>query len=117
MRDAPDRAALARLADAAEAADEMPEAVALARAAIAREIAAGDAPAAAWTARLAALCGADVSSAAQERRLAAGLRGGGFDDRRAAVRAHLIATVRAKLAELDPALVADWPVLAETDKS
>ena len=55
MRDAPDRAALARLADEAAAADRVPEAVALARAVIARENAAGAAPVEAWAQRLADL--------------------------------------------------------------
>jgi hypothetical protein len=119
MRDAPDRAALARLADQAAAADRVPEAVALARAVIAREAAAGTAPVDAWAARLAALYGAPATPAdALERRLAADIRAGACDHgaRRAAVHAHLIATVRAKLAELDPALIATWPLLAAGDQ-
>jgi hypothetical protein len=116
MRDAPDRAALARLADAAAAADRVPEAVALARAVIARESAAGTAPVEAWAARLADLYAAPSSPAdALERRLADDIRAGSCDHapRRAAVHAHLVDTVRAKLAELDPALVATWPLLGD----
>jgi hypothetical protein len=113
MRDAPDRAALARLADRAAAAGRAPEAVALARAVIARETAAGAVPVDAWAARLAALYDVSSTPADLERRLAADLRAGACDraPRRAAVQAHLIATVRAKLAELDPALIATWPLL------
>jgi hypothetical protein len=116
MRDAPDRDALARLAADAAAAGALPDAVALARTVIAREDAAGAAPVAAWAARLGALYAApDAAAEALERRLADELRAGAFDrdPRRSAVQAHLIATVRAKLAELDLALIATWPLLAE----
>ncbi len=117
MRDAPDRAALARLADEAAAADRVPEAVALARAVIARENAAGAAPVEAWAQRLADLFVAPgEAAAALERRLADDIRAGACDHapRRTAVHAHLIATVRTKLAELDPALAATWPLLGGT---
>jgi len=120
MRDAPDRVALARLADAAAAAGRVPEAVALARAVIARERAAGAAPVEAWAERLADLYAApnapaDARPSELERRLADEIRAGACDHapRRAAVHAHLIATVRAKLAELDPALAATWPLLED----
>ena len=114
MRDAPDRAALARLADDAAAAGRVPEAVALARAVIARESAAGAAPVEAWAQRLADLYSAPgAPAAALERRLAGDFRAGVCDRgrRRSAVHAHLVATVHAKLAELEPALAATWPLL------
>ncbi|MBI3515274.1 MAG: hypothetical protein HY060_14620 [Proteobacteria bacterium] len=114
MRDRPDAGALAELADRAARAGASPDAVAFARAIIAREAAAGEAPVAAWAARLAALSTApERDPATLERRLAGELRAGGLDHgpRRDAVRAHLIATVRAKLAEVDPTLVATWPLL------
>ncbi len=88
----------------------------LAWAIAAREDQAGAAPVAAWAARLATLYGDDAASPdARERRLARELRAGAFDRApgRAAVRAHLIATVRAKLAEVDPALIETWPLLGE----
>jgi len=116
MRDRPDIAALTALADGAAASGVSPEAVAFARAIAARETAAGAAPIAAWAARLARLCEAsDTDPAVLERQLVAELRAGTFDHgaRRAAVRAHLIATVRAKLAEVDPDLIAGWPLLDE----
>ena len=116
MRDRPDVNALTELADRAARADASPDAVAVARGIVAREAAAGDAPVAAWAARLAALYAApDGDAATLERRLAAELRAGAFDygPRRQAVRAHLIATVRAKLVEVDPDLVASWPLLDE----
>jgi hypothetical protein len=114
MRDRPDIGALIALVDGAAASDASPEAVAFARAIVARETAAGTAPVAAWAARLARLCEAsDVDPAALERRLVAELRAGALDQgpRRAALRAHLIATVHAKLAEVDPDLIAGWPLL------
>jgi len=120
MRDLPTARALCDLA----AAGDAPEAArALARAIAAREARAGAAPVEAWAARLAALYGDAAVAETLERRLAAELRAGGLDagaldaraldvgPRRAAVRAHLIATVRAKLAELDPAAQATWPIL------
>ena len=116
MRDRPDIDALIALADAAGESSASPDAVALARAIAAREMAAGAAPVDAWTARLARLYDApEGDPAALERRLAAELRAGALDrgPRRAAVRAHLIATVRAKLAEVAPDLIAGWPLLDE----
>jgi hypothetical protein len=113
MRDRPDAGALTALAAAPGAS---PDAVAFARAIVARERAAGDAPVAAWAARLGRLYDApDGDPVALERRLVRELRGGAFDrgPRRAAARAHLIATVRAKLAEVEPDLIATWPLLAE----
>ena len=113
MRDRPDARMLRDLAMSGDAPDA---ARALAVAIAAREEQAGAAPIAAWAARLAAL--SDDPAAAPdtlERRLAAELRAGALDDgpRRAAVRAHLIATVRAKLAEIDPAALATWSILDE----
>ena len=113
MRDRPDARMLRDLAMSGDAPDA---ARALAVAIAAREEQAGAAPVAAWAARLAALY--DDPAAAPdtlERRLAAELRAGALDDgpRRAAVRAHLIATVRAKLAEIDPAALATWSILDE----
>jgi hypothetical protein len=122
MRDRPDARTLSDLAERAAAAGVAPDAVALARAIVARERAAGDAPVAAWAARLALLCdapapGPEAAPEALERRLAVALRAGAFDrgPERDALRAHLIATVRAKLAELAPALIATWPLLDEAD--
>jgi hypothetical protein len=110
MREPPDSRALGALADRAAAEGADPALVARARAIAAREAAAGAAPVAAWAARLAALYGDGATRPdALERRLAADIRGGAHD--RAAVRAHLIATVRAKLAEVAPDLIATWPVL------
>ena len=119
MRDRPDRDALSALADRAAAAGTSPDAVAWARAIVARERAAGDAPVAACAARLARLYDGSLEApAALERRLARELRAGALDagTRRADVRAHLVATVRAKLAELDPARLARWPILDAVDK-
>jgi hypothetical protein len=110
MRDRPEARTLRELA----AAGDAPEATrALALAIAAREARAGAAPVEAWAARLAALYDAAAAPEALERRLAAELRAGTLDDgpRRAAVRAHLIATVRAKLAEIDPVALATWPIL------
>jgi len=120
MRDRPDVDALTALADAAGGSGSGPDAVALAHAIAAREAAAGAAPVDAWAARLARLYDASegepaADPAALERRLAAELRAGALDrgPRRAAVRAHLIATVRAKLAEVAPDLIASWSLLDE----
>jgi hypothetical protein len=112
MRDAPDTASLHALLVADP--DAPVPARALATAVLAGEARAGSAPVAAWAARLAALCG-DADPATNERRLVAALRAGALDDgpRRAALRAHLVATVRAKLDELDPALAAGWPLLGD----
>ena len=112
MRDRPDARLLRELAASGDAPDA---AYALALAIAAREEQAGAAPVEAWAARLAALYDAAVPPDELERRLAAELRAGGLDDgpRRAAVRAHLIATVRAKLAEIDPAARATWPILED----
>ena len=111
MRDRPEARTLRDLAMSGDGPDA---ARALAVAIAAREEQAGAAPVVAWAARLAALYD-DAATApdALERRLAAELRAGALDDgpRRAAVRAHLIATVRAKLAEVDPAALATWPIL------
>jgi hypothetical protein len=113
MRDAPDIATLCALV----ASDTMAPVSArtLADAVLAREARAGEAPAAAWAARLGALCGDDASPDERERRLVAALRAGALDDgpRRAVLRAHLIATVRAKLDEVAPELIATWPVLGD----
>jgi hypothetical protein len=113
MRDRPEARTLRDLAMSGDGPDA---ARALAVAIAAREEQAGAAPVVAWAARLAALYD-DAATApdALERRLAAELRAGALDDgpRRAAVRAHLIATVRAKLAEIDPTGLATWPILDE----
>jgi hypothetical protein len=109
MREPPDSRALGALADRAEADGADPALVSRARAIAAREAAAGAAPVAAWAARLAALYDDGAGSPdALERRLAADIRCGALD--LAAVRAHLIATVRDKLAEVAPDLIATWPV-------
>ena len=116
MRDRPDIDALIALADGASAVGASADAVAFARAIAGRETTAGAVPVAAWAARLARLYDAPhADPAALERRLAAELRAGALDhgQRRTAVHAHLIATVRAKLAEVDPDLVAAWPLLEE----
>lgn len=78
-----------------------------------REEAAGCEPVEAFCGRLAALYGMARGSAELERRLADDIRAGVFDagPGRAAVRDHLIATVRAKLAETNPAAVEIWPLL------
>jgi len=112
MRDAPDATTLGALLGADT--DAPAPARRLAGAILAHEARAGDAPVAAWGARLKVLChDGTADPAALERRLAAALRAGAFDDGpgRAALRAHLIATVRAKLDELDPALASSWPIL------
>jgi Domain of unknown function (DUF6285) len=113
MRDRPSAAALRDLM----ARNDAPAAArALASAIVAREDRAGAAPVEAWAARLAALHGDEAAPPeALERRLARDLRAGSYDrgPRRATVRAHLIATVRAKLAEIDPALIDTWPLLDE----
>jgi len=111
MRDRPSAAELRDLI----ARNDAPAAThALASAIVAREDQAGAAPVAAWAARLAVLHG-DAAAPPEmlERRLARDLRAGVYDrgPGRIAVRAHLIATVRAKLAEIDPALIETWPVL------
>jgi hypothetical protein len=113
MREPPDACALRALAARAEADGADAGLVARARAIAAREDAAGASPVAAWAKRLTALYAGDAATGPEaapdvlERRLAAELRGGA---RRAAVRAHLIATVRDKLAEVAPELIATWPV-------
>jgi hypothetical protein len=110
MRDQPSARALCDLAASSDAPES---ARALARAIVARETRAGAAPVEAWAARLAALYGDEAAPETLERRLAAALRAGVLDQgpRHAAVRAHLIATVRAKLAEVDPAALDSWPIL------
>jgi hypothetical protein len=112
MRDQPTLQELQALATP----DAPAAALALARAIIAREQRAGSAPVAAWAARLAALYPGDGAAPdALERRLAGELRAGALDGgpRRGAVRGHLIATVRAKLAEIDPAAIETWALLSE----
>ena len=111
MHDRPSAAELERLIAVAEEASA--QSVAFARAVIAAERAAAPTAAAAWTARLAALV-PGVPPDVAERRLAAEIRDLALvaASRRAAIRAHLAATVRAKLAVTAPECIATFAMFA-----
>lgn len=113
MRDRPTAGELRAVAARANPAASSDAAVATAHAIAQREETAGREPVEAWLGRLAALYGMARGSAGLERRLADDIRHGVFDSGagRAAVRDHLIATVRAKLAETNPAASEIWPLL------
>ena len=76
---------------------------------VARELELGDGFAADERRRAEALLGHDGDAEALERELAAAIRSGALDDRQAAVRAHVRATVREKLLIANPGYLPGAP--------